>query len=234
MIDCRGVVTAVGAGIVSAAAAYFLIDSGRSSGRLSTEGFVKGMLLAAVIAATAALATPVLAQPAENTGAAPTEAAPATPQGQGGGAAGMRQGGRAAWMQHRGGWAMQGMPMMRRIMMRRMWMMRMNPQQRCIDRLAWRAAREAYVEAKLGLTEQQQPLWDKLQGIARSEQQKERALCLGLKPPGQATLLDRMDQAQQFLSARLDALHQATPAVQTLYQALTPQQQAILNHPFRP
>jgi LTXXQ motif family protein len=190
---------------------------------------VKGILLAGAIAATAALAGPVLAQPAENAGAAPSATAPADQQGQSGGAqAGQAQGGMqrggGAWMQRGGGWAM----------MRRMWMMRMNPKERCIDRLAWRAAREAYVGAKLGLTQQQQPLWDKVQSISEAEQHKERALCLGLKPREQATLLDRMDQAQQFLSVRLDALHQATPAVQALYQALTPEQQAILNHPFRP
>jgi LTXXQ motif family protein len=200
---------------------------------------VKGILLAGAIAATAALAGPVLAQPAENAGAAPSATAPADQQGQSGGAqAGQAQGGMqrggGAWMQRGGGWAMQGWPMMRQMMMRRMWMMRMNPKDRCIDRLAWRAAREAYVEAKLGLTQQQQPLWDKVQSISQAEQHKERALCLGLKPRGQSTLLDRMDQAQQFLSVRLDALHQATPAVQALYQALTPEQQGILNHPFRP
>jgi hypothetical protein len=42
-----------------------------------------------------------------------------------------------------------------------------------------------------------------------------------------------MDRMQQFLSARLDALQTAKPTVQALYQALTPEQQAILNHPFR-
>ena len=133
------------------------------------------------------------------------------------------------WMRGQGRWAMQGGPMMRR-----MWMMRWDPRERCIDRLAWRAARRAYVEAKLGLTAQQRPLWDKLQSIAESEQQKERQLCQELKPREEMTLLDRLDRAQQFLSAKLDALQSAKPALQALYQALTPEQQAIMNHPFRP
>jgi Spy/CpxP family protein refolding chaperone len=42
-----------------------------------------------------------------------------------------------------------------------------------------------------------------------------------------------MDRMQQFLSARLEALQSEKPAVQALYQALTPEQQAILNRPFR-
>ena len=111
--------------------------------------------------------------------------------------------------------------------------MRWNPQQRCIDRLAWRAARRAYVEAELNLTADQRPLWDKVQSTAESGQQKERQLCQSLKPGEESTVLDRMDRAQQFLSARLDALQSAKPAIQALYQALTPEQKAIMDHPFR-
>jgi hypothetical protein len=43
-----------------------------------------------------------------------------------------------------------------------------------------------------------------------------------------------MDRAQQFLSARLDALQSAKPAVQALYQSLNPEQREIFDHPFRP
>lgn len=215
------------------------------------------MLLAGVIAMTAAVAMPALAQPTENAGTPPaqTQTAPVTEQGQGGSAqaapepaasepAGMEQtgaeeGGRAEGMQRRGEWGMAGAPMMQRMMMQRMmmhrmWRMRGEPQQRCIDRLAWRAARGAYIEAKLGLNAQQQPLWDKVESIAKADQHKERARCQSLKPGEDMTVLNRMDRAEQFLSARLDALRQAKPAVQALYQALTPEQQAIINHPFRP
>ena len=101
-----------------------------------------------------------------------------------------------------------------------------------MDRLARRAARLAYTEAKLDLTAQQRPLWDRLQSAAQTEEQKERQLCAGLKPGAELTMLDRMDRMQQFLSARLEALQAARPAVQALYQALTPEQQAILNRPF--
>jgi hypothetical protein len=72
-----------------------------------------------------------------------------------------------------------------------------------------------------------------LQSVAQGEQQKERQLCQQLKPREQSTALDRMDRAQQFLSARLDALQAAKPALQALYQALTPEQRAILDHPYR-
>jgi hypothetical protein len=122
---------------------------------------------------------------------------------------------------------MRGWPMMRRMMAQQ------DPQERCTDRLARRAARRAYVEAKLNLTAQQQPLWDKVQSVAQSEEQKERQLCAALKPGAQPSMLDRMDRMQQFLTARLEGLQAAKPAVQALYQALTPEQQAIFNRPFR-
>jgi len=91
----------------------------------------------------------------------------------------------------------------------------------------------AYTEAKLDLTAEQRPLWEKVQSAAQADEQKERQLCTMLKEGGDATLLDRLDRMQQFLSTRLDALQAAKPAVQALYQALTPEQRATLDQPFR-
>lgn len=91
----------------------------------------------------------------------------------------------------------------------------------------------AYTEAKLDLTPEQRPLWDRVASIAQTEQQKERQLCSSLKPRDETTVLDRLDRIQQFLSTRLEALQAAKPAVQALYQALTPEQRAIFDHPFR-
>jgi len=112
-------------------------------------------------------------------------------------------------------------------------MMRRDPQERCEDRLAWRAAMRAYVGAKLNLTPEQQPLWDKVQSIAQTEEQKERQVCSNLRPREQETMLERLDRMQAFLSTRLEALQAAKPAVQALYQALTPEQRAIFDRPFR-
>jgi LTXXQ motif family protein len=187
---------------------------------------VRRTLLAAALTATAAIAVPVFAQPAGNTDTQTTQAAPATDQGGGDQDTGRQ------WMHGQGRWGVHGWPMMRGGMWRRE-AMRRDPQQWCIDRLARRAARRAYVEAELGLTAEQRPLWDKLQSTTQAEQQKERQLCQSLKPGEQSTVLDRMDRARQFLSARLDALQSARPALQALYQALTPEQRAIMNHPFR-
>lgn len=123
---------------------------------------------------------------------------------------------------------------MHRMMMHRM--REMTPQQRCGERLARRAGMIAYTIAKLDLTPQQRPLWDKLQGILQAASARERQLCAQLKPAaerGQETILDRVDRREQFLSARLDALKQVRPALEQFYQALTADQKAIINHPFR-
>ena len=181
---------------------------------------MKRTLLAASLAATVAIAVPVLARSAEDGDIRYAQAGPM----------GADSGDHAMPGHDRPG--MRGWPMMRDMMMHHM-MMRQDPQERCADRLAWRAARRAYVEAKLNLTAQQQPLWDKAQSAAQTEEQKERQLCASLKPGAEPTTLERMDRMQQFLSARLEGLQAAKPAVQALYQSLTPEQQAIFNRPFR-
>jgi hypothetical protein len=184
------------------------------------------MLVAGAFAAIAAIAAPAYAQNAATPATPQARPAPsngAEPAGEG------RQGGEPS--PHGGGWGMRGGAMMHPWMRRRE-MARSDPQERCIDRLAWRAARRAYVEAKLDLTAAQRPLWDKVQGIAQAELQKERQLCGQLQAGEESTVLDRMDRAQQFLSAKLDALQSARPAVQALYQSLSPEQREIFDHPF--
>jgi hypothetical protein len=178
---------------------------------------VRTTLLAIALAATAAITIPVIARSADDPDALYAQAGPMGRQP--GAEDGRGEPGRHGW------------PMMHGMMMRHM--MDRNPQERCTERLAWRAAMRAYAEAKLNLTAEQRPLWDKVQTAAQAEEQKERQLCAGLKPRAEATLLDRMDRMQQFLSTRLDALQTAKPAVQALYQALTPEQRTILDHPFR-
>lgn len=174
--------------------------------------------LAAALAATAAIAVPTTAPFAQNAPSQQTEAAPP----------GDEHGGPEPWMRGERGRDMQGW---RGMMMHRM-MTRRNPQERCLDRLARRAAMRAYVGAKLDLTTEQQPLWDKVQSIAQSEEQKERQLCSNLRPREQETMLGRLDRTQALLSTRLEAMQAAKPVVQALYQALTPEQRAIFDHPF--
>jgi hypothetical protein len=114
-------------------------------------------------------------------------------------------------------------------------MMQLSPQQRCEERLARRAGMIAYTVAKLNLTPEQRPLWDKLQGLMQVAGDRQRQLCASLKPAGergQETVLDRVTRREQFLSARLQAIQQTRPALEQLYQALTPEQKAIIDQPM--
>ena len=185
----------------------------------STEvSFVRRTFLAALLAATAA-AVPITAPLAQNT---PGQQAQATPPDEDHSAP-------PPWMRGEHGRGMEGWrgTMMRPTMTRR------DPQERCEDRLAWRAAMRAYVGAKLNLTPEQQPLWDKVQSTAQTGEQKERQLCTSPRPGEQETMLERLGRMQAFLSTRLEALQAAKPAVQALYQTLTPEQRAIFDRPFR-
>jgi hypothetical protein len=120
------------------------------------------------------------------------------------------------------------------------WMHRMmnrSPRERCEERLAHRAGIIAYTVSKLNLTAEQKPLWDKLNGAVQSAADKERQLCASLPaqggPEARGTILDRMSRREQFLSVRLQGLQQARPALDALYQALSPEQKAVIDHPFR-
>jgi len=122
----------------------------------------------------------------------------------------------------------------------RHWMreaMNRSPRERCEERLARRAGFIAYTVAKLNLTAQQKPLWDKLNASMQSAGDKERQLCDKLPAEagqqGQGTILDRMSRREQFLQARLQAMQQTRPALEALYNALTPEQKAVVDHPFR-
>src|SRR5689334_944158 len=176
------------------------------------------MLVAAALATTAAAAVPIAVSSVSDAVAQQAQGAPEDEHW--GGSSGH-------WMHGRGGPGMGGWQGMHHRMMHH------DPQERCEDRLAWRAAMRAYTEVKLNLTAEQRPLWDKVQSAAQGEEQKERQLCVSLKPGADSTLLDRLDRRQQFLSTRLEGLQAAKPSVQALYQALTPEQRGILDHPFR-
>lgn len=115
-------------------------------------------------------------------------------------------------------------------------MMDRSPQERCEERLARQAGHRAYIEAKLNLTAEQRPLWEKLASDVRVATDKQRQFCATLRPATERssqTVLDQVDRREKFLSARLEAVQSEKPLLQALYQALTPEQRALLDHPHR-
>jgi hypothetical protein len=188
----------------------------------------RSMIAAAALAAGIAIAAPMLAWSASEAEPRLAQAAPAQ-QGMPG--MGGMQGMMGGMRDHEGAMGHHGW--MREMMMHRM--MQLPPRQRCEERLARRAGRIAYMAARLNLTPEQRPLWDKLQGLTQAAADRQRQLCASLKPLGeraQETILDRVNRREQFLTARLQAVQQTRPALEQLYQALTPEQKAIIDHPL--
>lgn len=176
------------------------------------------MLVAAALAAGAVMTLAAFAQQPQTPATPPPPSAAASPPSASP-EAGMPERGMMRWR-------------MRQMMMHRM-MGRRDPKQACIDRLARRAGLLAYIGAKLDLTAQQRPLWDKIQSAANDEAQQERKLCEAIKPPEEETALDRLTRMEQVETTRLNGLKTALPELRQLYQELTPEQRAILDHPLR-
>lgn len=176
----------------------------------------KSTLVGAAMIAVAAVAMPaVLAWSQSPPAPPPAGAAPGAPDGPGGPGGPGRDG------MHRG-WGR--------------WARNVSPQQRCVDRLARRAGFVASIGFKLNLTPDQKPLWDKLVAATQTAEDAQRKLCDALPASkedfGKLTVIDRMKHHEQVMQARLQALQQTEPMVQALYDKLTPEQKAIVDHPF--
>ena len=195
----------------------------------------KSVVAGVALIAGIAIAAPMLARSADNPPAAEQSAPIIPPSGQGLPAGRMPGNGMMGqgMMGHPGLGMMGQHGPLRAMMMRRM-MMRRSPQQRCEEHVARRAGMIAYTVTRLNLTAEQRPLWDKLNAIIQAGTAKQQQLCAAMKPhqAGGPTILDRVGWLEQTLSARAESLHETRPALEQLYQMLTPEQKAIIDHPF--
>jgi hypothetical protein len=110
------------------------------------------------------------------------------------------------------------------------------PPDPCREGFAHASGYLAYVQARLQLTADQQPLWDKWQQKLQAAAMAEQANCLadharlGSKP----NALQRQDAFVRSVSARLDAVKASRPELEALYGALTPAQQEIFDRHWPP
>ena len=104
-------------------------------------------------------------------------------------------------------------------------------QKMCTERYALKAARLAYLEAKLALTDQQRPAWSKWRQIKLDAAEQRRTACLQHqhKEGANLTAIEREARREKFLSARLAQLQASKPALQALYDALNPEQKALFD-----
>jgi hypothetical protein len=115
-------------------------------------------------------------------------------------------------------------------------MANVSPQQACTDRIAKRAGFVTTIGFKLNLTDAQKPLWDKVVAATQAAEANEAKTCSALPAAAadrsKETIIDKMNHRQAMMQAQLQGLQQTEPAVQALYQSLTPDQKTILDHPF--
>ena len=102
----------------------------------------------------------------------------------------------------------------------------------CGNMFAHQAARMAFLEAKLDLTDAQRPAWNKWRQARQDAATKERALCLDNMPKQDTrpNALEREARAEKFLTAKLQTMQTTRPALQALYEVLTPEQKAVFDH----
>ena len=84
------------------------------------------------------------------------------------------------------------------------------------------------------MTADQHPLWDKLRDAVISGADQQRALCRQspFRSGAHPTIVERQAYFGQITAARAQALQTAQPALQALYQALSPEQREVLDRPI--
>jgi hypothetical protein len=103
----------------------------------------------------------------------------------------------------------------------------------CEDHQARSAAKLAYVEVKLGLTDAQKPLFAKWRQAVLDSAAKQKTACLAETPKGdmkQPTILERESHEEGLLQAKLDMLKSTRPTLQSFYDSLTDAQKEEFNH----
>jgi hypothetical protein len=103
----------------------------------------------------------------------------------------------------------------------------------CDNRPAMAAAKLAFVETRLELTDAQKPLFNKWRQTLLDAAAKGKAACLSRTPgkDGEVNILEQQDRQVAMLTARLQVLQNSHAALKALYDSLTPAQRMVLDHP---
>jgi len=101
----------------------------------------------------------------------------------------------------------------------------------CGEHYARKSAHLAYLEAKLNLSDKQKAAWTKWSQWELQSAQQQRDACLEITPKadGKLTAPERESMMEKQMSLRLQGLQNSRPALQTLYDLLTPEQRTIFD-----
>lgn len=103
----------------------------------------------------------------------------------------------------------------------------------CGERYAHQTAHLAYLQARLDLTEAQKPAFHKWADAVGQTAGLERDACLANAPKATTppTIIDRETAIATEMRIKLQGLESTRPALQALYEQLSTDQRAILDHP---
>lgn len=103
--------------------------------------------------------------------------------------------------------------------------------QMCKDRYAHVAGRLAYLEASLSITDAQRSAFDQWRSAVLSQAKSHSEACLAhtAMPHGPGNALERNAEMQKHLQDRLASLQSERPALEALYQVLTPDQKKLFD-----
>jgi hypothetical protein len=91
----------------------------------------------------------------------------------------------------------------------------------------------AFLETRLSLTPAQEPLFARWKQVSLDAARQHSQACAG-RPARKAgehrTLLDRLNREEAMLKTRLSDIQAERPALESLFAALTPEQQAAFGH----
>ena len=102
----------------------------------------------------------------------------------------------------------------------------------CTEHYARRVGMIAYLGAKLDLNDSQRPLFESWKSSVLGSAKDGESACLAHAPDmaHPPTLMDREARMHAMLEARLAAMDAQKPALEALYQSLTPEQRMALDH----
>lgn len=101
----------------------------------------------------------------------------------------------------------------------------------CNDRYAHEAGRLAYLEASLSVTDAQRGAFDQWRDAVLNSAKSHSAECLAhtQMPDHVPSVLERNAMMQKMLESKLAALQSERPALEALYQSLTPEQKKLFD-----
>jgi hypothetical protein len=102
----------------------------------------------------------------------------------------------------------------------------------CSEHYARTASHLAYLQARLGLSDQQLAIFAKWRQAVLDQSAKERAGCLDMTPKDNAkpTFPEREAHLEKILTLKLQSLQATRPALEAFYDSLSAEQKTIFDH----